>query len=502
MRDLNPRPSRCDSDSVLFRVKPSYTQMSRNASPPAALPTNPELMMVIKVQRGTIISTPGCTPETNRHMPREEINYKLVSRLTREMRDAKNRPAKEYEVWDTKLEGFLLRVKPSGTVSYAMQYTRGKRITIGTVNEIEHTKAREEAERIRLQHKRAKRGEATDPVAERQCKEAERKQPNVEPQADTYLQFLDSTYRAWLRLNLKHGDYAYTTLVKAFPEFHGLALNEIGPGAIETWRTKRLESGLNPNTINRQLSDLKAALHRARDIWDLPISDKLDRVKPCKIDRSPKIRYLTQDEEAKLRKALDEREDDLRAGKLVYAIRKGGQFSHVQPAELQARAFADHLKPAVLVSLNTGLRRGELLKLRWENINFDKALVTVEGHTSKTGKTRHVPLNEEALTVLKKWKRDNSNLVYVFGGVDGEPLHDTRTSWETALKKAHISNFRWHDLRHTFASKLVMAGVDLNTVRELLGHSDYKMTLRYAHLAPEHKAAAVAKLTVAASAGA
>jgi site-specific recombinase XerD len=83
----------------------------------------------------------------------------------------------------------------------------------------------------------------------------------------------------------------------------------------------------------------------------------------------------------------------------------------------------------------------------------------------------------------------------VFAGASpDEPLTDVKKAWASLMKRAKLTAFRFHDLRHTFASKLVMAGVDLNTVRELLGHSDITMTLRYAHLAPEHKANAVERL--------
>lgn len=385
---------------------------------------------------------------------------------------SRTKPAeKPVEIWDAGLKGLILRVQPTGVKTYYLQYKRGNRVKVGPADALSPEQARDIAKGMLAEHY-----QGDDPIEKRRRVDA-----------GNYLQFLNDVYRPWLQLNLVHGDYAYGTLVKGFPELHKLALCEITPSVIEKWRTRRLKEGLDPNTVNRQLSDLKACLHRARDIWEMSISERLNCVKPSKIDRSPKVRYLTVDEEKRLRSALDAREDDLRSGVIVY----------VQPTDLSGRTFADHLKPAVIVSLNTGLRRGELLKLKWEDVHFERALLTVVGITSKTGKTRHIPLNAEALATLKAWKEQPGvkNAV-VFTGPNGQPLHDMRTAWEGILKRAKINNFKWHDMRHTFASKLVMSGVDLNTVRELLGHADYKMTLRYAHLAPEHKAAAVATLCI------
>jgi integrase len=126
---------------------------------------------------------------------------------------------------------------------------------------------------------------------------------------------------------------------------------------------------------------------------------------------------------------------------------------------------------------------------------FALAALTIEGELAKSGKTRHIPLNKEALHTLQSWYQQcstHSNLV--FSNKLGNSLKNTKKTWMGLLKNAGIQNFRWHDMRHHFASRLVMAEVDLNTVRELLDHSDIKMTLRYAHLAPEHKAQAVEKL--------
>jgi integrase len=139
------------------------------------------------------------------------------------------------------------------------------------------------------------------------------------------------------------------------------------------------------------------------------------------------------------------------------------------------------------------LGESQLLLLQWENVDFKNTILTIIGETAKSTKTRHIPLNSIALKLLKNWRNDNNvsiGLVFL-NDKTGAPFTDVKKAWLGILKKAKIAKFRWHDMRHHFASKLVMASVDLNTVRELLGHADIKMTLRYAHLAPEHKATAV-----------
>jgi integrase len=159
---------------------------------------------------------------------------------------------------------------------------------------------------------------------------------------------------------------------------------------------------------------------------------------------------------------------------------------------------ADYMKPLVLVSINTGMRRGEILSLTWGDIDFTNAIITITGNVAKSGKTRHIPINTEAFDILKQWrKKKEFSQGLVFAGKNGKKQKSVKRAWAGILKLAKITKFRWHDLRHHFASKLVMASVDMNTVRELLGHSDMTMTLRYAHLAPEHKANAVGRLVEA-----
>jgi integrase len=121
-------------------------------------------------------------------------------------------------------------------------------------------------------------------------------------------------------------------------------------------------------------------------------------------------------------------------------------------------------------------------------VDFNRQLLTVEGPNAKNRQTRHVALNEEAVSVLRLWREQSGTGARVFHVVGFQ------TAWETVLRRARISKFRWHDLRHHFASRLVQQGVPLNTVRDLLGHGSVGMSLRYAHLAPDQRREAVAKL--------
>ena len=131
---------------------------------------------------------------------------------------------------------------------------------------------------------------------------------------------------------------------------------------------------------------------------------------------------------------------------------------------------------------------GEIFGLKWQDVDFKREFIYL--YNTKNVDQREVPLNENVKRVLIQIKRHPKS-EYVFCNTDGSQRKDIRFSFFTALKKSGIKEFRFHDLRHTFASHLVMAGVDLNTVRELLGHKTIKMTLRYSHLSPYHKRRAV-----------
>jgi len=153
-------------------------------------------------------------------------------------------------------------------------------------------------------------------------------------------------------------------------------------------------------------------------------------------------------------------------------------------------ASSEHLRTILVVALNTGMRRGEILNLKWNQIDLQAREIRVE--KTKSGKPRIVDINSFLLDVLTKLKNEHKDGQYVFlNPKTGKPYKKLQTSFKGACRRAGIKGLRFHDLRHTFASRLIMRGVDLIRVKELLGHSSVKMTERYTHSNQEGRKKAV-----------
>jgi integrase len=243
--------------------------------------------------------------------------------------------------------------------------------------------------------------------------------------------------------------------------FSDTPLAQITTWQIEKWKAEACKR-LNPVTVNRRLTVIKHMFKKAIE-WDLLKSNPATSVKRFPVT-SERTRFLSQDEIQKL------------------------------VAECEKQITSPWLLPVVTLALNTGMRQGELLKLKWENINLERGSITII--QSKTLRPKTIAINDQAREALN-WLQENGYGELLFMWPWGDPIG--KVTVYDAFKKAciasGITDFRFHDLRHTFASHLVMAGVDLVTVKELLGHKTIAMTNRYTHLAQEHKAQAVAKLS-------
>lgn len=133
------------------------------------------------------------------------------------------------------------------------------------------------------------------------------------------------------------------------------------------------------------------------------------------------------------------------------------------------------------------MRKGNILNLKWEQVDLRNGFILLD--VTKNGDRHEIPINNTLRATLLSLQRRLD--IPFYDKVTGKPYKEVRKSFATACRKAGIQDFRFHDLRHCFASSLIMAGVDLTTIKELLNHKSLTMTLRYAHLAPSHKVRAV-----------
>jgi len=266
----------------------------------------------------------------------------------------------------------------------------------------------------------------------------------------------DQFAREFIEIYSKQNKKSWTrdevSLKSLKPFFKGKTIQDVGPELIERYKAKR-KTEVSPATVNRELAFLKTMFNKAVE-WGRLESSPLKNIKKFKEPNS-KDRILNVDEMKSLIDAAD-----------------------------------NHLEPILIIALNTGMRKGEILSLKWENIKLSKRYIHLED--SKAGKSRDVPMNGlviEALSAIPQ----NSEYVF-FNPRTGGAIQDVKTAFKTACEKVRIKGLRFHDLRHTAATRMVEAGVDLVTVSRILGHSSIQMTMRYAHPTPENMRRAVDKL--------
>ncbi len=376
--------------------------------------------------------------------------------------DAIKPGAKPFEVWDEKLTGFLVRVQPSGHLSYYVQYRHNKRIALGKCSLVMPGQARETAKELI--------GMAAKGASDDEIRRAARPVEGL-----TLARFIDDVYGPWVVTERKSGQATVDRLRTCFyADFGNTLLENISVWAVELWRKQRKQAGLTASTCNRDLTALKAALSKAAQ-WGKIERSPIASLRMDRTDRNPVTRYLSVHENTRLRMTLTARDQRSKA------------------AQARGDEYCDHLTPLVLIALATGMRRGELFNLHWQDIDLTGQLLTVVGAGAKSAQSRHIPLHTEALAVLTNWHRQCGDVERVFTGRHGR-LVKIDKAWRTVLRDAKIDGFRFHDLRHSFASSLIQKGVSPYVVQKLLGQSSLAMTERYMHLHNDQLHDAVAQL--------
>jgi integrase len=249
-------------------------------------------------------------------------------------------------------------------------------------------------------------------------------------------------------------------ILQLVERFGNLQLRYFNTMLLEQFQTDRISKGNKAATVNRLIATLKHCMHKGYQ-WEMVSEDTLKRVRQVKLleENNKRLRFLSREECAAL-------------------IAK----------------CKDVTRPIVFTALSTGMRKGEILSLKWENVDLKHGFILLD--VTKNGERREIPINDELRGIFQGLRRRLDVPYVFFDNATGKPYKDVKRSFSTACRQAGIRDFHFHDLRHTFASLLVMSGVDITTVSKLLGHKSLAMTLRYAHLAPNHLSNAVNMLNI------
>ncbi len=283
--------------------------------------------------------------------------------------------------------------------------------------------------------------------------EENRKDPFMTELIEAYRKWYESHSRA--RRRSKEVHLYRLDLLKEF--FGNLRASEVTWFTVENYKSRRLEKGAGKTTINKELKLLKSVFNKARE---LELYD----------GEVPKIEVFREEGEERLR--------------------------YISPEEARRliEACPEWFRPVVIFALNTGLRAGEIFSLTWDSVDFENRVIRIESESTKTKDVYTVPMNDVVYNLLKRVKemqeREGIRHGYVFTNSKGLPYkYEDRTYrrvFVNACRRAGIKDFRFHDLRHTFASWVAMNSRDIYAVQKLLNHKDLRMTKRYAHLTQQY----------------
>jgi integrase len=349
-------------------------------------------------------------------------------------------PGKTKETYcDTVTTGFLLEVRPGGGKTYYLRYMdeggRLRQLKIARYEDVTFDQARKKAKLLR-----SKVALGGDPAAEKEERKA------IPTYAELAKQHVDHV-RTYLR---SHQNVEATMRLHLLPRWGKLRLNEIKQLDIAKWLAALREGGLSPATVEK----IRVTMHRSFELaarWNIPGG----HINPVKGVPKPKFvnareRYLSPAEAERLRKAAE-------------------------------KSFNPQLKNIIALLLLTGARKMELLKAKWEHIDLERKAWHIPD--SKTGKPRYVPLSQAAIGIIQKLPRWEKCPWLLPNPETRLPYVDIKRAWDTARKEAKLPGLRIHDLRHSAASFMINAGIDLYAVGRILGHADHQSTMRYSHLA-------------------
>jgi integrase len=349
--------------------------------------------------------------------------------------------------WDSVTTGFVLEVRSTGGKTYYLRYFdaagRQRQLKIGGFHDISFEQARKAAKRLRSEVVLG-----GDPAGKKEEKRAIPSYATLAEQhivdAKTYQKRPENT-EAIIRRHL-------------LPRWGKLRLDEITSQDVAKWLGEKAAGGLKPATVEKIRMVLGRSFELAKR-WQTPGAEH-NPVRGIARPRfsNARMRYLTAEEAGELRIAVE-------------------------------HSSNSQLKYIVGLLLLTGARVGELLKAEWKDVDLARRAWFIPD--TKTGKPRHVPLSKDAIALIQQLPRFKSCPYLVPNPQTRKPFVSIKRAWQTARALAGLHDVRIHDLRHSAASFMINAGIDLYAVGHVLGHADHKSTMRYSHLANDTLLAAV-----------